>query len=522
MDIQRLEKIIILDFGSQTTRLIATRLRSLGFYAQIHAFDFPARKIKKLNARGLIFSGGPKSLYEKASPRPDPAVYDLGLPILGICYGLQLITRRFKGQVIRGALKKEYGQARLSLKKSIQAEQNSFTAKISAQKSVCWMSHGDEIEKMPPGFKVLGSTPQSPYAIIANLNRQIYAVQFHPEVSHTLLGPRLLKNFANRICQMRPNWKTANLIKSMISELRRKTRGRRVLHAISGGVDSTVMAAILHKAISARLKCVMVDTGLLRKDEVQNVQKRFKKYLKTPVKIVNAQKIFLKRLENITSGQKRRQIIGKTYIDVFQKHLGPKDFLAQGTLYPDVIESAVGQNTPAHTIKTHHNRAPEVVKLMEQGRIIEIFKDLFKDEVRAIGRKLNLPEEIVERQPFPGPGLAIRILGKITPEKLETLRQADAIVIDELKKADLYFRISQTVIALDSHQVTCVKGDAQARGYLIFIRNVQTTDFMTAAPFELPQKLRQKISTRVLNQVPLAGRVLFDESTKPPATICYL
>ncbi|MBD3300400.1 MAG: glutamine-hydrolyzing GMP synthase [Candidatus Moranbacteria bacterium] len=513
--------IIILDFGSQTTQLIARRIRDTNVYCEILPFNTPAQKIKNLSARGIILSGGPGSLYELNSPHPDPAIFTLGLPILGICYGLQIITDHYRGEVIKGDKKKEYGKTRLFF--SQKAINNEFLKKINLKTQTVWMSHGDEIKSPPETFITLAGTNKSPYAIIAHPDKKIYGVQFHPEVTQTVSGRQLLENFVVDICQCEKNWKPKKIIQQMIDEVKTKAGKKKVLHAISGGTDSTIMAEILHQALGDNLKCIMVDTGLLRKNEAQTIKQRFNKYLKVKVEIVNAKKRFLKKLEGVTDGQERRKIIGREYIEVFKKYLKKDYLLSQGTLYPDVIESAACDVTaPAHTIKTHHNRTDEVLELMKQGRVLEIFKNLFKDEVRKIGRTLKLPKEIVHRQPFPGPGLAIRILGEITEEKLTTLKEADAIVIEELKKADLYYKISQSVIALDSHMVTCVKGDATAKGYLIFIRNIKTKDFMTITPYELPKKIRQTITTRILNEVPLAGRVLFDESNKPPATVCYL
>lgn len=513
------DTIVILNFGSQTTQLIARKIREKKVHAEIIPFDTPASEIKKMQPKGIIFSGGPAGLYEEDAPRPDSRVFELGVPILGLCYGLQLITEHFEGEVVKGDKNKEYGEARLSLSRE---KKSPLLKDVPEEEGTVWMSHGDEVAKMPKDFEVLGKTKDSPYAIIANETKQIFAVQFHPEVTQTQCGVQILENFAVGIAQAKREWDPQNIVQGMVDEVRKTVGDKKVLHAISGGVDSTVMAAILHEAIGDKLRCVMVDTGFLRKGEVERSCDRFKKYLKAEVEIIDAKERFIAKLEGVVDGQERRKIIGREYIEIFQGLLGPTDLLSQGTLYPDVIESAVDVNAPAHTIKTHHNRAPEVIELMKQGRVIEIFKDLFKDEVRAIGEELGLPKEIVWRQPFPGPGLAIRILGEITPERLETLRDADEIVTEELKASDLYYKIAQTVVALDSHQVTCVKGDGKALGYLIFIRNVATADFMTVSPFDVPAELRRKIATRILNEVRGAGRVLFDESTKPPATICYL
>ncbi|MBD3238692.1 MAG: glutamine-hydrolyzing GMP synthase [Candidatus Moranbacteria bacterium] len=515
---QKKDQIIILNFGSQTTQLIAKSIRSLGIYSQILDSQTPATKIKKIKPCGIIFSGGPNSVTQKKSPRPDPAVYKLNIPILGICYGLQLITQKFSGQVAPGKNQKEYGQAKLTLK-----QKNNTLIKNLPDQSFVWMSHGDEINQPPKDFKVIASTAHSPYAIVARPKKNIYAVQFHPEVTHTQFGQQILRNFAINICGCAQTWQTPEIIQFLIQKTKRIAQGRQVLHAISGGVDSTVMAEILHQALGHKLRCVMVDTGFLRQNEVEKTQKRFKKYLSCPVEVVNAREQFFNLVKNVQDAEKRRKLIGRQYIKIFLKLMGQNDLLAQGTLYPDVIESAsCGNSYHAHTIKTHHNRAQEVIKLMRQNRVIEVFKNLFKDEVRAIGKKLQLPQEVVMRQPFPGPGLAIRILGPITKPKLRILKQADAIVIQQLKKSRLYYKISQTVVALDSHQATCVKGDAREKGYLIFIRNISTQDFMTVAPYYLPRRIRENITTAILNQVKGVGRVLFDESTKPPATICYM
>jgi GMP synthase (glutamine-hydrolysing) len=512
-------QVIILDFGSQTTQLIAKRIRNLGVYCEIKPYNSSKAEIEKINPKAIIFSGGPASLTQKSSPRPDKAIFDLNLPILGICYGLQIITEQFQGKVVKGQKGKEYGEAKLIVKKS--ATKDKFLKEI--KDSIVWMSHGDEVEKMPHNFQAIGQTEKSPYAVIKHKNKPIYALQFHPEVTHTKLGKKFLANFVFEIAKCKKNWKTKDIIQELIERTKQLACNRKVLHAISGGVDSTVMSVILQKALGKNLKCVLVDTGLMRLDEVQNTQKRFKKYLKSEVEVIKAKDLFIKNLKGVLDGEQRRKIIGKLYIDLFLRKLGKNDLLSQGTLYPDVIESAAHDvSSPAETIKTHHNRAKEVIELMKQDRVIEIFKDLFKDEVQAIGQKLGLPQEIVLRQPFPGPGLGIRILGEITKEKLVKLKQADRIVIDELKQANLYYKISQTVVALDSHLATAVKGDERASGYLIFIRNIKTSDFMTIDPYYLKRSIRRKITSRILNEVPDIARVLFDESQKPPATVCYL
>ncbi|MBD3244524.1 MAG: glutamine-hydrolyzing GMP synthase [Candidatus Moranbacteria bacterium] len=519
MKTKDLDKIIILDFGSQTTQLIARRIRNAGIFVKILPSSVSIKKIKSTNPKGIILSGGPESLSDPKAPRAPEFIFELGIPILGICYGLQLITEYFKGKVVKGKNRKEYGKAELIKIKDHTLTQGFFK---KTKKNV-WMSHGDEVAKAPKDFTVLAKTEHSPLAVLANDKKKIYAVQFHPEVSHTQNGKKILLNFAEKICKAKKKWEPQMIIENLIKETRQIAKNKKVIHAISGGVDSTVMAEILRLAVGDKLKCVLIDTGLMRKNEVRNIKKRFKKHLKTKVTVINASENFLRILKDVESGEKRRKLIGKEYIKIFKKMIGKNDFLSQGTLYPDVIESStVDSCQHSHTIKTHHNRAKEVVELMNQGRVIEIFKDLFKDEVRKIGQSLGLPKEIVQRQPFPGPGLAIRILGKITPEKLEILRQADAITIEELKKAGLYYKISQAIVALDSHKVTCVKGDAKDKGYLIFIRNIITKDFMTATPYDLSFDLKQKISSRILNEVKKTGRVLFDESNKPPATICYL
>jgi GMP synthase (glutamine-hydrolysing) len=516
---RKLNKICILDFGSQTTQLIARKIRGLGVYAEIVPFNIKASQIDKETVKGIVFSGGPESIYKKNSPRPDPLIYQKGIPVLGICYGLQLITNHFGGEITAGEKKKEYGEASLDLKK--EKDQEPFLTGV--KKSSCvWMSHGDEAKKIPFGFKVLGATKNSPSAIFSDKRRGFYAVQFHPEVSQTKEGGKLLANFVFNICACSLDWLAGDIVNNLTEEAREIAAGRNVLEGVSGGVDSTVMAVLLHRALGKKLRCLLVDTGFLRKNEIEVIKKRFNHFLKFPVEVRDASSSFLTQVGREIDGQVRRKIIGREYIKLFLSEMGPKDVLAQGTLYPDVIESAAEVSGPAHTIKTHHNRVKEVLDLMEEGRVLEIFKGLFKDEVRAIGRELGLPLEIIARQPFPGPGLAIRILGEITTDRLETLRDADAIVIEELKKADLYFKIAQTVVALDAHQATCVKGDAKGSGYLILVKNVQTLDFMTTEAFDLGFDLRKKITTRILNEVKGAGRVLFDESNKPPATICYL
>ncbi|MCX8092664.1 MAG: glutamine-hydrolyzing GMP synthase [Candidatus Goldbacteria bacterium] len=507
--------IIILDFGSQVTQLIARRIRELNIYSEIYPFNYPVSEIKKLEPKGIILSGSPASVYDKNPPLCSKEIFNLGIPILGICYGMQIIAKYFGGKV-EGAHKhsihREYGFAELIIK------DKTSLLKGLKEKEIVWMSHGDKLAKLPKGFKILGVTEKSPYAVIENRNRKIFAVQFHPEVVHTRKGKKILSNFAVNICKCQRNWTPESYISKTISDIRQQTQGERVLCAVSGGVDSTVTAILIHKAIGDKLVPVFVNNGLLRLNEEKRVLSMFKK-LNIKINYINAEKGFLKRLKGVTDPERKRKIIGNYFIEVFENFANKKgkfNYLAQGTLYPDLIES-VSVKGPSATIKSHHNVGglPEKMKL----KLIEPLKYLFKDEVRIIGKKLGLPDEVIKRQPFPGPGLAVRILGEITKERLNILKKADNIIVDEIKKAGLYHKIWQTFGVLLPVKTVGVMGDKRTYENVIALRAVHSNDGMTAEWVRLPYDLLNRIASRVINEVKYINRVVYDISNKPPATI---
>lgn len=502
--------ILVLDFGSQYSQLIARRIRHLGTYSEILHYSVPLKEIQARKPNGIILSGGPANVYKEGSPKIGKDIFELGVPVLGICYGEQLIAMLFGGKV-ESAERGEYGPAEfLTLS-------NDPLLRNVKKKSIVWMSHRDRVKRMPPGFKVIGKTRNAPYAAIRHKEKPIYGLQFHPEVVHTREGEKILKNFVRLICKAPEDWNLGDFIKYTIQDIRKQVGKRKVVCAVSGGVDSTVMAVILHKAIGDQLKPVFVDNGLLRENEAEQVMKRFLQ-LGIKVKLIDASEIFLQRLRGVTNPEKKRKIIGRTFIEVFLPELGKRDFLAQGTLYPDVIETTSTRG-PSATIKTHHNRVKEVVKLIRQGRVVEPFKQLFKDEVREVGKRLGLPEEILRRQPFPGPGLAVRILGSVTPERLCILRRADSIVIEEMKRAGLYYRLWQSFAVLLPVKSVGVMGDERTYANVVAIRAVESLDAMTADWAKLPPELLTTISTRIINEVPGVNRVVYDISSKPPATI---
>ncbi len=505
--------IIVLDFGSQYTQLIARRLREQEVYCEILPYYTTAEDIKKKNPKGIIFSGGPSSVYAKDAYEVDKEVYNMGLPILGICYGMQRIAVDFGGSVIRSD-HHEYGKAELHI---IKPDNPIF--KDCEDNRIVWMSHSDRVETLPEGFEVIAVSDNSPYAAIANMEKKVYAFQFHPEVNHSEEGYLMLRNFARNICGVTEKWKMEHFLKEQIKLIREKVGDGKVLCGLSGGVDSSVVAAMLYEAIGDQLVPVFVDNGLLRKGEREQVEQVFKINLKVPLVVADAKEKFLSRLKGVTDPEQKRKIIGHTFIEVFEeeakKHDGIK-FLAQGTLYPDVIES-ISVNGPSEVIKSHHNVGglPDWMDF----ELIEPLRELFKDEVRKIGLELGLPESMVNRHPFPGPGLAIRIMGEVNQEDLDLLREADAILLDELKASGYYTKTWQAFAVLLNVKSVGVMGDNRTYDNTVAIRVVEAVDGMTATFAHLPHDLLERISRRIINEVDGINRVVYDISSKPPATI---
>jgi GMP synthase (glutamine-hydrolysing) len=506
------EYILVLDFGSQYTQLIARRIRETGVYSEIKPFNYPVAAIKANQPAGIIFSGGPASVYEANAPLVDPALFQLDIPILGICYGLQMIAHLNGGEVAH-APHREYGHAELEI-----SQQNPVFRNIPP-KSRVWMSHGDRIVTMPPGFESIARTSNSPLAVIHHQSKPIFGFQFHPEVIHTDEGLTFLKNFIYEICGCQGNWSPHSFIEQTTQEIREKCQGEQVICALSGGVDSSVAAVLVHRAIGSQLTCIFVNNGLLRLNEAEQVIQTFKENLNLNFRYVDASDRFLKRLAPVADPEVKRKIIGKEFIRVFEEEahqLGKIKFLIQGTLYPDVIES-VSVNGPSATIKSHHNVGglPEVMNL----ELIEPLRELFKDEVRKVGAELGLPAEILGRHPFPGPGLAVRLPGQITVEKLDTLRQADQIFIEELKHFNFYHQVWQAFAVLLPVQSVGVMGDQRTYEHVVALRAVTSQDGMTADWAKLPAELLGKVSNRIINEVKGINRVVYDISSKPPSTI---
>ncbi len=505
------EFILVLDFGSQYTQLIARRIRELGVFSEIQRFDFPIDEILKLKPKGIILSGGPSSVYEDGAPQVDEKLFELGIPVLGICYGLQLIAYKLGGIVDKFA-RREYGKAVLRVIKD-----DDLFYGFNSQ-SVVWMSHGDALIKEPDGFEVIAWTDNSPICAIRNKDKKIYGVQFHPEVVHTEKGDEIFRNFVYNICGCRGEWSAEFFIEREMEEIRKTVGDEKVICAVSGGVDSTVLALLLSRAIGENLIAIFIDNGLMREGESEEVLKNFKE-IGVNIHYVNASEIFLERLKGIVDPEEKRRIIGRTFIEIFEseaKKFGEVKFLAQGTLYPDVIEST-SYKGPSSKIKTHHNVGglPERMDF----RLIEPFRELFKDEVRKIGKSLGLSDEILNRHPFPGPGLAVRVVGDVTKDKLEILRKADKIFIEEIRKANLYDKIWQAFAVLLPIKTVGVMGDERSYEYVVALRAVSSQDGMTADWFRLPYDLLEKVSSRIVNEVKGVNRVVYDITTKPPATI---
>ncbi|MBT2685921.1 glutamine-hydrolyzing GMP synthase [Bacillus sp. ISL-37] len=509
-ELQDQEKIIVLDFGSQYNQLITRRIREFGVYSELHPHTITAAEIKEMNPKGIIFSGGPNSVYDEGAFRCDEEIFELGLPILGICYGMQLMTMHFGGKVEK-AKNREYGKALLTLH-----NQNRLFEGTPGEQ-VVWMSHGDLVTMSPPGFTVDGINPSCPIAAMSDESRKLYAVQFHPEVRHSIYGNDLLKNFVFKVCECEGNWSMENFIEIEMEKIRQLVGDKKVLCALSGGVDSSVVAVLIHKAIGDQLTCIFVDHGLLRKDEAEGVMKTLADGFNMNVIKVDAKDRFLSKLEGVSDPEQKRKIIGNEFIYVFDdeaEKLEGIEFLAQGTLYTDIIESGTAT---AQTIKSHHNVGglPEDM----QFKLIEPLNTLFKDEVRALGTELGMPDEVVWRQPFPGPGLGIRVLGAISEEKLEIVRESDAILRDEIKKAGLDREIWQYFTVLPDIRSVGVMGDARTYDYTIGIRAVTSIDGMTSDWARIPWDVLEVISTRIVNEVDHVNRVVYDITSKPPATI---
>ena len=515
------DSVVVMDFGSQYSQLIARRVRELNVYSELLPFDAPWSEIAARKPKAVILSGGPNSVYEPGSPHPDPALWTGGIPILGICYGMHLMAEALGGEVVSFE-RKEFGPAVVSI-----IERQGLFDGLEPEQSV-WMSHGDSVRRLPEGFRATASTGSTPYAAVADPSRKMHGIQFHPEVVHTRHGREILRNFVIDIAGARQNWTPANFIASNVEEIRRRVDAHsratgtdgKVLCALSGGVDSAVAATLVHRAVGERLICVHVDHGMMRKNETELLKTAFDQ-LGVRVIVVNARERFLRKLEGVVDPERKRHIIGNEFIRVFEEEaakLGEIAFLTQGTLYPDVIESATSDKEKAAAkIKTHHNVGglPDDIAF----QLIEPLRYLFKDEVRAVGAELGLPDSMVQRQPFPGPGLAIRIIGDVTAERLDTLREADWIVIDEIKAAGLYHEVWQSFAILTPLRSVGVMGDGRTYANVVAIRAVTSEDGMTADWAKLPYEVLGKISARIVNEVPGVNRVVYDISSKPPATI---
>ena len=504
--------IVILDFGSQYNQLIARRVREMGVYAEVVPFHEDIDKILERKPKGIILSGGPASVYAKGAPTLDKRIFDANIPILGLCYGMQLITHLHGGEVER-ADKQEFGKASLKLDKK-----DSLIFKNIPDNTIVWMSHADHVNKMAEGFEIVAHTDSS-IAAIENRDKKIYAFQYHPEVTHSEHGFEMLKNFVFEIAGAQKNWSMENYIETTVKEIKETVGDKKVILGLSGGVDSSVAAMLINKAIGKQLTCIFVDTGLLRKNEAKHVMDIYAQNFDMNIKCVNAEERFLSKLKGVEDPEEKRKIIGKEFIEVFNEEaikLKDAEFLAQGTIYPDVIES-VSVKGPSVTIKSHHNVGglPEDLNF----KLLEPLRELFKDEVRKVGRELGIPDYMVDRHPFPGPGLGIRILGEVTKEKADILREADDIFIEELRKEGLYSKVSQAFVVLLPVKSVGVMGDERTYEYTAVLRSANTIDFMTATWSHLPYEFLEKVSNRILNEVKGINRLTYDISSKPPATI---
>ncbi len=507
------ETVIVLDFGGQYNQLIARRVRECNVYCEVHPYTLSLEKIKEMNPKGIIFTGGPNSVYDEESPRYERAILELGIPVLGICYGSQLMAYLLDGKVATAPVS-EYG------KTEVEVDSSSKLFDGVQKSTICWMSHTDYIATAPEGFKITATTPVCPVAAMENEEKKLYAVQFHPEVLHTQEGSKMLHNFLYNVCECTGDWKMDSFVEKSIEAIREKVGDGKVLCALSGGVDSSVAAVMLSKAVGKQLTCVFVDHGLLRKNEGDEVEAVFGPNGNYDLNFirVNAQERFYNKLAGKTEPEEKRKIIGEEFIRVFEeeaKKIGAVDFLVQGTIYPDVIESGLGKSA---VIKSHHNVGglPECVDFKE---IIEPLRDLFKDEVRKAGLELGIPEYLVFRQPFPGPGLAVRIIGEVTAEKVKIVQEADAIYREEIEKAGLSRNIGQYFAALTNMRSVGVMGDFRTYDYAVALRAVLTSDFMTAEAAEIPWEVLSKVTTRIVNEVKHVNRVMYDCTGKPPATI---
>lgn len=510
--VQISEKVLILDFGSQYTQLIARRVRDMGVYCELHAFDWSKENIKAFNPQAIILSGGPESVHLENSPKISDAVWEANCPVLGICYGMQAMAQQLGGKV-EASNKREFGHALVE----------AFPTQLfetTSEKLPVWMSHGDKVTALPSGFETIGKTENAEIAAMADENKKYYGLQFHPEVTHTVHGQTILENFVLSICNIKANWTPINIIENLIQEIRDQVGDEDVLLGLSGGVDSAVAAALIHRAIGSQLTCVFVDNGLLRLYEADMVMSTFAEHMGVKVDKVDAAALFYEGLKGVHDPEQKRKVIGRTFVEVFEKEakkFPQVKWLAQGTIYPDVIESAGAQTGKAHVIKSHHNVGglPEKMHL----KLLEPLRLLFKDEVRKIGVALGLSEKIVYRHPFPGPGLGVRILGEVKPEYAEILRKADAIFIECLHEADYYHKVAQAFVVFLPVKAVGVMGDARSYEYVVSLRAVETTDFMTAHWSELPYSLLANVSSRIMNEIPGIARVVYDISSKPPATI---
>jgi GMP synthase (glutamine-hydrolysing) len=509
------DKILILDFGSQYTQLIARRVRECQIYSEIHPYDIPVDKVASLSPKGIILSGGPASVYAKGAPLCDPAILRMGIPVLGICYGMQLVAHTLGGEVTPSK-KREYGKAKLTLGRDGKLFKG--LGKTGSQLTV-WMSHGDHVKVLPPGFHSIAHSRNTAFAAIEDTQKRIYGLQFHPEVVHTQRGIELIKNFLFHICECSSLWTMESFLEQTSRDLKNRIGRDKVICALSGGVDSTVVALLLHKAIGDRLQCIFVNNGLLRKNEASQVVNLFRYHFKIPLIYVNAENSFLKKLDGVIDPEDKRKAIGKEFISIFEKEagkIGGVKYLAQGTLYPDVIES-VSSKGPSATIKSHHNVGGLPAKMKLQ--LVEPLRELFKDEVRHLGRVLGLPAEIIKRQPFPGPGLAIRIIGEVNKERLAILREADGIVMEEIERSHFSDQVWQSFAVLLPVKSVGVMGDERTYENVVALRVVESQDGMTADWVRLPYRILEHLSNRIINEVGGVNRVVFDVSSKPPSTI---